>query len=96
MTFIKMLEQNGAVTTFVIWIIVSFLLGLFIGSIRSKAKARETEEIVPSPVGLAYSPQATSENKRLIAAITAAVNEYRTNDIRANNIRPNDIRPNNN
>ena len=88
MTFFQMLEQNGAVTTFVIWIIVSFLLGLFIGSVRGKAKAREREELLSPTVEPAYSQQA-SVNARLIAAITAAVNEYRTNDIRTNNIRTN-------
>ena len=82
MTFIQMLEQNGALTTFVIWIIVSFLLGLFIGSIKAKAKARPAEEIAAPPGELVYAQQAESQNDgRLIAVITAAVNEYRKNNI---------------
>jgi len=86
MTFIQMLGQNGAITTFVIWIVVSFLLGLFIGNSRGKAKAREAEKVVSSPAEFVPSRQQTQiNNAGLIAAITAAVNEYRTNTIRTNN-----------
>ena len=82
MTFIQTLEQSGSLSTFVILMIISFLLGLLIGiSRKGKAnKARETEELASAPGAIAYPQQADNSGK-LVAVITAAVNEYRKNNI---------------
>ena len=78
MSIIQMLGQTGAATTFITWVVISFLLGLFIGiSIKGKVKTRETGETVSPSKEFVPPRQLESNNAALIAAITAAVNEYR-------------------
>ena len=93
MTFFQLLEQNGAITTFVLWVIISFLIGLFIGTARGKAnKAQAAEETLHAQTASPPLLQAeTVDSGRLVAVITAAVNEYRTNGVRTNTVRINNI-----
>jgi len=84
MTFIQILQQNGVFYCFAIWIIVSFLLGLLVGvSVKGRSgKTSEAEEAaLPAAEALTVQQADEADSGRLIAVITAAVNEYRKNNI---------------
>ena len=85
MTILEMLEQSAILTVLGVGVVFSFLLimiicvtlmGKIIGYLESGKNNQDQEAVTQEEVTAAQAAQ-KAENGRIIAAITAAVNEYR-------------------
>jgi len=81
MNIVQLFEQPGSISVFILGVLAGFLLSWIISFFKGKsARAKNSNKASPLPsVQGAANPAAGASGSAVIAAITAAVNEYRKN-----------------
>jgi len=83
MTFSDIIGQGGFLAVFGMGIVVGYLFSMVFGPVaKERASAAGRDVNAPALASAESIPQPVNagENKNVVAAITAAVNEYRKNN----------------